>query len=179
MSPLQLDSSVSGFQCPTCYPRLRQCLLAGCGRRFRPCCARRYFCSEACRQAARRWSQQQAQKKYRASEKGKAHRREQCRRYRERCRERRPFTENVCRGHSGSVREGHHQSPLRKKIRCHRPGCYNRFVASPRSPLQQFCSPLCREALRAALAIERRWQEGCVGCPWKGSVDSLPQGRSP
>ena len=177
LGPLQLDSSISGFQCPPCRPRSRDCLLEGCPRRFRPCCARRYYCSEACREAARRWSQQQAQEKYRASEKGKACRREQSRRYRERCRQRRKCSGNGSASRWKTACEGHHQDSPGPKICCHRPGCYNRFVISSRSPLQRFCSSLCREALRAARTIQRRWQEGCAECPRAGSVDRLLPGR--
>ena len=182
MGPLQLALFRRGFQCPPCQPRSRQCLYAGCGRWFLPCCARRYYCSPACREAARRWSQDRAQEKYRASEQGKACRREQSRRYRERCRERARCSESAEAEVPKTACAGHQQGPPEpcgKKIYCARPGCYNQFVVCARSPLQRFCSSACRNALRASLTIQRRWQEGCVDCPWRSLADRLPPGDGP
>jgi hypothetical protein len=56
---------------------------------------------------------------------------------------------------------------LGKKIPCDRPGCYEGFDHSPRSPFQRFCSGLCRLALRLARLRERRWRDFCPGCPLK------------
>ena len=182
MGPHQFALFRRGFQCPPCQPRSRQCLYAGCGRWFLPCCARRYYCSPACREAARRWSQDRAQEKYRASEQGKACRREQSRRYRERCRERARCSESAEAEVPKTACEGHQQGPPEpcgKKIYCARPGCYNQFVVCARSPLQRFCSSACRNALRASLTIQRRWQEGCVDCPWRSLADRLPPGDGP
>ena len=36
---------------------------------------------------------------------------------------------------------------------CPRPGCYERFVPTSRSPLQSFCSAGCRQALRRVLVV--------------------------
>ena len=84
-------------------PRKRHCLLKGCDSSFQPTYPfTRYCCSECfaaaqrwsedvgrvCSTGARRLSQRKANHKYRSSEKGKACRREQSRRYRQRCRER-------------------------------------------------------------------------------------------
>jgi len=182
LGPLHRDPSRPGFQGPSCQPRSRQCLYEGCGRRFRPCCARQAYCSPACRDAARYWSQDQAQQKYRASEQGKARRREQSRRYRKRCRPRAEAAENSVESVPNTGCEGHHLEPPEpggEKIRCGRPGCYNRFVISPRSPRQRFCSTFCRRALRAAAAIQRRWQAGCADCPWRCLSDRLPPGSGP
>jgi len=178
LGPLHDKSSGTGFQDPPCQPRLRRCLLAGCGCSFRPCCARKYYCSPECRAKARAWSQQQAQEKYRASEQGRACRREQSRRYRERGRQRCAIAENAVGGRPARARVGHQHPPRGRKICCHRPGCYNRFVRTPRSPLQGFCSPLCRQEIRRVRALEQRWQSGCAGCLRECSVDRLPEGRA-
>ncbi|NLF72215.1 MAG: hypothetical protein GX575_24540 [Candidatus Anammoximicrobium sp.] len=57
------------------------------------------------------WSQQQAQEKYRASEPGRACRREQSRRYRERCRQRTGVAEKAVGGCPARAREGHQHPP--------------------------------------------------------------------
>lgn len=41
---------------------------------------------------------------------------------------------------------------------CRRPGCYDRFVRTRRSPLQRFCSYRCYQALRRVVLRERRWR---------------------
>ena len=177
MGPLQHDGCRSGVQAPFCCPRWRTCLLEGCGRRFLPCCGRGHYCSEACRDAAWRWSKRKAQQQYRASEKGRECRREQSRRWRKRRQEAgRPLKNPPAERASGpSVG---HQQEAGEKIFCDRPGCYARFDASARSPRQRFCSPLCRKALRSAWAREKRWREGCGGCPLACQADSLPEAQS-
>ena len=69
-------------------PRRRVCLLKGCGRVFRPPQPLARYCSEACQTEARRWRQWKARHRYRQSTNGKQMRLAQCRRYRERRRER-------------------------------------------------------------------------------------------
>jgi hypothetical protein len=66
------------------YPRSRICLLKGCERVFRPQQPLARYCSEACRQQARRWRQWKARRRYRQSSKGKQKRQAQSCRYRER-----------------------------------------------------------------------------------------------
>jgi Bacteriophage Lambda NinG protein len=73
---------------PTRRPRTRPCLLKGCGRRFRPRQARERYCSQECRQGARRWSCWKARQSYRATAAGKQKRNGQSRRYRERVKSR-------------------------------------------------------------------------------------------
>lgn len=55
------------------------------------------------------------------------------------------------------------QIPPTKRISydhsCDRPGCYQMFALSKRSPLQRFCSHDCRRALERVLERERRWRE--------------------
>jgi len=87
LGPLQHGPRRAGAQAPICKSRSRECLIEDCGREFTPRCARSCYCSEECRQAARRWSLRKAQRRYRCSEKGRAARREQARRRRERQRE--------------------------------------------------------------------------------------------
>jgi hypothetical protein len=77
-------------QPPGRRPRTRCCLLKGCERRFCPQRARQRYCSDECRQAARRWSRWKAQQSYRATAAGKERRNGQSRRYRERVRNRQP-----------------------------------------------------------------------------------------
>jgi hypothetical protein len=66
-------------------PRGRTCLLKGCGRRFRPRHPLTRYCSEQCREEARRWREWKGRHRYRQSEAGKHKRRAQSRRYRLRC----------------------------------------------------------------------------------------------
>jgi hypothetical protein len=75
-------------QPPGRRPRTRCCLLKGCERRFCPQRARQRYCSDECRQAARRWSRWKAQQNYRATAVGKERRNGQSRRYRQRVRNR-------------------------------------------------------------------------------------------
>ena len=71
-------------------PRTRRCLLKGCRQRFRPHQTRQRYCSERCREAARKWSRWKAQQRYRAATAGKEKRNGQSLRYRERVRSRKP-----------------------------------------------------------------------------------------
>ncbi len=71
-------------------PRHRACLLKGCRDFFRPVHPLARYCSEACRQAARRWSQWKARRRYRESVKGRGRRQAQSRRYRRAERRRQP-----------------------------------------------------------------------------------------
>ena len=71
-------------------PRMRRCLLKGCEQRFPPRQARQRYCSERCREAARKWSRWKAQQRYRATRAGQRQRNGQSQRYRERVRNRKP-----------------------------------------------------------------------------------------
>lgn len=71
-------------RCRIRRPRSRTCLLKGCGRRFHPQHPRERYCSEDCRDQARKWRQWKARHEYRQSEHGKKVRRAQSRRYRKR-----------------------------------------------------------------------------------------------
>lgn len=187
MGPPQDVSNRRSLQAPVCRAGWRCCLLKGCGCHFKPTCARSRYCSQACRAAARRWSQWKAQRRYRASEKGRAARREQSRRRRARQREQpqagahpleaerqrapKPLPERGC--------EGHPSPRLGKKSSCDRPGCYEGFDRSNRSPWQRFCSALCRGALRLVRLRERRWQDVCKGCPLSALEACVTGARGP
>ena len=135
-------------------PRVRRCLLKDCERDFVPDDPWSRYCGAACSGKARRWSQRGANRRYRASEAGRRRRREQAYRYRQRLGERR-----ACAAAAAEAgREGYQKAPAEKKSGCQRPGCYEQFTPSPRSPLQKFCLPLCRQALRRVLIREGRWR---------------------
>jgi hypothetical protein len=136
-------------------PRVRRCLLKGCERLFVPEDPLSRYCGEGCRAEARRWSQREANRRYRASEGGQQCRREQACRYRQRLREKRSRGEMA----AAAACEGYQNPPAAKNLCCQRPGCYEQFVRSRRSPLRKFCSWLCRQALRRVLIRERRWRE--------------------
>jgi hypothetical protein len=71
-------------------PRARCCLLKGCEQKFHPRQARQRYCSEHCREEARKWSRWKAQQRYRETAAGQAKRNGQSRRYRERAKSRKP-----------------------------------------------------------------------------------------
>jgi hypothetical protein len=152
VGPFQRDQQSRSVQASH-QGRRRQCLLKGCGQSFHPPHPLSRYCSQQCSEAARRWRQRTANQRYRSSERGKERRREQARRYRVVLRSRKAV--------SGSPREGCEGYPygdLRGNSCCRRPGCYERFQLTRRSPRQKFCSWLCRQALRRVLIRERRWR---------------------
>ena len=151
----------AGVSCGRSCGRLRRCLLKGCKRQFHPHhpCSR--YCSEACRQAADRWARWRASWHYRRTEAGRERRREQSRRYRERLKS----SQDACSATEAAPREGHEDAPRGKLSPCSRPGCYELFELTARSPCQRFCSCLCRQALRAVLLRERRYQRGLTYSP--------------
>ena len=140
------------------WPRRRRCLLKGCEVWFRSLYPSARYCSDGCRCAARRWSQWRANRRYRHTEPGKACRRQQCRRRRERCRQR----ESPSAAGEAASREGYQEAASREKTSCSRPGCYECFTVRSRSPLQKFCSRLCRQALRRVIEREARWRRRLV-----------------
>ena len=143
-------------QAPACC-RQRLCLLKGCERPFQPRHPLARYCSAACRQAARRWSRWRANQRYRASDQGHRHRREQSRRWRTRAAQRQsPVSPDQC------PCEGYHKAEPGEEFCCARPGCYQRFTRSTRSPLQCFCSCSCRQALRRVFRRELRWMQRSV-----------------
>ncbi len=134
-------------------PRTRLCLLAGCEKPFRPGRPQARYCSDACRSQARAWRVWRAQRKYRATDRGRQQRRIQSKRHRQKTAEAR---RSSCAPSPGEQREGHPPGEIPRHP-CDRPGCYALFMPNRRSPLQHFCSRPCREALRRVIQRERRW----------------------
>ena len=144
-------------------PRRRQwsryCLLKGCERPFFATHPRRRYCSKPCQDAARDWQRWRAARQYRATPGGRAHRREQSRRYRERQRLERVAATGET---PADVREGQLKKDFSEDFSgqpCRRPGCYALFQPQPRSPLQCFCCSACRRALRRVREREARWRQ--------------------
>jgi hypothetical protein len=71
-------------------PRRRTCLLKGCEQKFHPRRARQRYCSDECREQARRWSRWKSQQRYRETTAGREKRKGQSRRYREQVKSRKP-----------------------------------------------------------------------------------------
>jgi hypothetical protein len=138
-----------------CRHRPRHCLLKGCERLFWPRHWRTRYCSEACRQAARRWRGWQASQRYRATEKGRAQRREQNRCYRQRQRVRSASADQEPPREGQRIAAVDEDFPRR---RCARPGCYELFSLAQEQACQRFCSVACRLALRRVLDREGRYQ---------------------
>jgi hypothetical protein len=143
--------------------RPRRCLLKGCERLFTPSCPQARYCSDACRQAARRWRRWQASQRYRASAHGKERRRQQHRRYRQCYRARL----TVARRSGGTIdptpaREGQRPAVPDENFStrpCARPGCYALLPVRHEHVQQRFCSALCRLALRRVLDREARYRQ--------------------
>lgn len=76
---------------PGCRRRARRCLLKGCEQKFPPRRWDQRYCSESCRQEARKWSGWKAQQRYRKTAAGQQKRNGQSRRYRERVKRRKPL----------------------------------------------------------------------------------------
>jgi hypothetical protein len=143
----------------------RICLLKGCEQFFRPPHRLSRYCSSDCQAKAFRWRMRTANRRYRASEQGKCRRRAQACRYRERCRQRanNPTAGSHSPGRTDRTTparpcgEGYPHPLGAADFFCQRPGCYQTFAKTARSPLQKFCSAACRQALRRVLLRERRW----------------------
>ena len=60
---------------------------------------------------------------------------------------------------------------------CDRPGCYECFVRSRRSPRQRFCSHACRRAMECVWERERRWRRRRGRVPHLGRA--RPRARQP
>ncbi len=87
--------------------RLRRCLLKGCDQGFHPRQARQRYCSERCREQARKWSQWKAQQKYRTTASGKRKRNGQNVRYRERVKSRKPAESEAVSAAARVITEEH------------------------------------------------------------------------
>lgn len=160
MGPPSDYSSCRTDQGAACECRQRFCLLKGCEAPFHPPHPLSRYCRDECRRAARAWSQWQANQRYRASEQGKGLRREQSQRWRARARQRRS-AEDSHEAASPTGGEGYHHWALDQECFCPRPGCYEGFTRTRRSPLQKFCGHSCRLAFWRVLQRESRWR-----CRW-------------
>ena len=78
--------------------RSRRCLLKGCDRVYRPDHPLQRYCGEECRREAEIWRRWKAQQKYRATAQGKAKRKQQCERRRERRKARKPVFDAAAGG---------------------------------------------------------------------------------
>ena len=156
MGPTQHRSESKSKQGARYQLGRRLCLLKGCEQGFTPLHPFICYCSKDCRTAARRWQQREANRRYRSSEQGKACRRVQCRRYRQRLAER--SADDLGGAAEGEGGEGYQKADPRKFFSCPRPGCEERFSKTTRSPLQKFCSAACRQALRRVRLRDRRWE---------------------
>ena len=92
-------------------PRSRACLLKACERRFRPLRPLTRYCSEECREKARRWREWKARHHYRQSEGGKQKRRAQSRRYRLRSKRTRAATQGPRRPREGHRKKKYFATP--------------------------------------------------------------------
>ena len=135
----------------------RRCLLKDCERWFRPARPQSRYCSVRCQQAAGRWRRWRAGQRYRASRHGQARRREQSQRHRARQRLRQLTTTAEPPPSEGQRPACAPQDSCQRP--CDRPGCYQLFVPTSRSPHQHFCSCGCRQALRRVRQREVRHRE--------------------
>jgi hypothetical protein len=162
VGPLQYPLSSFSRQAPRRRRhRARRCLLKGCERWFQPVWPQARYCSDACQQAARRWRRRRASRHWRASEMGKARRRCQSERHRQRQRALRAsaqLTDSAALPPRVGQRPAFPAPPVGHH-RCARPGCYVCFVPRPHDPPQRFCSAACRQALRRVLDREERWRQ--------------------
>jgi hypothetical protein len=136
--------------------RARRCLLKECEQWFEPSRPQSRYCSDRCAAAARRWRQVKASRRYRASDHGRAVRREQNRRYRQRRRRRQ---RQAASGDTAATREGQRPAFDEQDFcerMCDRPGCYVLFLVKNEHICQRFCSLACRLALRRVL--DREWR---------------------
>ncbi|MGA2706116.1 MAG: hypothetical protein ABSH35_34180 [Isosphaeraceae bacterium] len=145
-------------------------MLKGCERLFRPTHPQARYCSPECRAEARRWRQRRASRQYQQTPKGREKRQAQSQRYRCRCAERRqaaaahaqetlptvPDTACACPTLGCEGQRPAHRADF---FCCDRPGCYEHFAPSRRSPCQRFCSAACRQALRRVIERERLWRK--------------------
>lgn len=145
-------------------PRRRRCLLKGCEQFFVPERPQSRYCGAACRRAAARWRRWRANQTYRKTDGGRECRRRQSSRYRQRVRQRREAEQAA----AGTACEGERAAEASENSCCARPGCYERFAPSRRTPHRRFCSSLCHQALRRVIQRERRWGRRRKGRPRSG-----------
>tara|TARA_R110002111_G_scaffold239418_3_gene301082 strand:- start:752 stop:1036 length:285 start_codon:yes stop_codon:yes gene_type:complete len=67
--------------------------------------------------------------------------------------------------------EGDTKAAPEKKSCCHRPGCYEQFIAAPQTPHQKYCSPECYQAMRRVLIREKRWRDKLKAAKINGPIN--------
>jgi hypothetical protein len=152
---------VRGGRAGTRQGRRRICLLKGCARPFEPRSRAQKYCSHSCRQAADRWRLRKAAWEYRHSAQGKEKRAAQCKRRRQRQKRSEPAARSppaAARSPPAAASEGHQLFVGDGDFCCNRPGCYQLFDRSARSPLQRFCTSSCCQAMRRVRVREARWR---------------------
>ena len=134
---------------------MRRCLLKGCEQRFHPRQARQRYCSEECREAARKWSRWKAQQRYRATRAGKQKRNGQSRRYRERVKSRKPPEPEAVNEAARVITTEHFFRSLL------RPAGLLRGIRarSGEVPYSASVRQGCRRALERVQERERRWKQ--------------------
>ena len=111
---------------------------------FEPQRAQARYCGAECRRAAKRWRDSKSRRRYRKKESGRRKRREQSRRHRRRQQERKRRGEDVLVAVEAPAWV---ITQEKRSSSCDRPGCYESFERTRRSPLQRFCTGACRRAL--------------------------------
>lgn len=153
-----------------------QCLWQRCNRSFVRSHPAQVFCGEECRKSAiqsdreqrTRKADREAKRRYRSSERGRAKHREYCRASRQRKKDARSIDcaqtiQSSCDAREGDTNRS--KSRIGQKSSCQRPGCGADWRNDPRAPHKKFCSSLCDNALRAAVARVTRYYKalGYVG----------------
>lgn len=144
---------------------MRRCLLKGCWQRFRPEHALERYCSDACRRAAAKWALWKARRQYRKKQATKDKRKAQCQRRRDRSKNRKKQGLQAAATAARVIHKKHYFA-----CSCDRPGCYEMFDRTRRSPHQRFCSLQCRRALERVWERERRWKEMQAGQKLHGAI---------
>jgi len=137
-------------------PRSRECLLKGCGKKFRPRHPMARYCSEECRLKARQWSQWKSRQRWRQSENGRKKRKQQSVRHRERLRLAGRATsrrENAARGSSQAAPPNFFWRHLRS------PGLLRVFSEKPAFAKATILLPPLRAGIRARVGA-RETMEG-------------------
>jgi hypothetical protein len=143
-------------------PRLRHCLLKGCGQRFRPRHARQRYCSSECREKARKWARWKAQQRYRETAAGQHKRNGQSRRYRERVKSQEPAEPEAISESARVITKGGffraHLRPARL-LRAICTSAAKSFTALlfARLPTRRGTSAAAREALEAGTTLGRTY----------------------
>jgi hypothetical protein len=152
--------------------RCRRCLLKGCEQTFQPTHPRCLYCSAACRREAQKWRAWRAGGRWRATERGKACRQAQSRRYRRLiplvlveapAPSPEPILPPALEADAPPTEacEGQRLAPIPEDFLvrpCARPGCYVLFgVPADWSP-RRFCCGLCHKALRRARDRQARFR---------------------